>query len=135
MSIYDINEARQVEIFRALGDSTRLKILKLLSSGELCVCQIEQALKISQTLTSRHLSVLRMIGLVRTRKEGQWVYYSYNQPRTLFEQQVLACIKSSLPELPVGQRKTDDCNQPNLAEEKRSPTIADNRRRKHAAQG
>ena len=129
MSIYGIDDNWQVEIFRALGDPTRLRILKLLSRGELCVCQIEQALKISQTLTSRHLSVLRMTGIVRTRKEGQWVYYSYNQPRNVFEQQILACIKSSLPEESADQRQFDNCNEIKLAEHKRSVPHSDKKRR------
>src|SRR4030067_2043536 len=118
MSIYGMDDNRPVQIFRALDDTSRLRILKLLSRGELCVCQIEQALKISQTLTSRHLSVLRMTGIVRTRKEGQWVYYSYNQPRNKFEQQILACIKSSLPEPSTDQRQIDDCSQVSAVEHK-----------------
>lgn len=134
MSIYDINEARQVEVFRALGDSTRLKILKLLSGGELCVCQIEQALKISQTLTSRHLSVLRMTGLVRTRKQGQWVYYSYNHPRDTFEKKILACIKSSLPVPSVLQKDVEVCNQVNRAGDRASLPQPVKRSRSHASQ-
>jgi ArsR family transcriptional regulator len=134
MSMYAIDDAHEVEIFRALGDPTRLRILKLLTGGELCVCQIERALKISQTLTSRHLSVLRMTGLVRTRKQGQWVYYSYNQPRTAFEKHILTCIKSALPMPFVLQRDVDLCNQVSQPRNRASLPQPVRKRRSHANQ-
>jgi len=86
----------EAEIFRALGDVNRLRILKLLTLGELCVCQIEQSLRISQALTSRHLGILRMTGLVRARREGQWVHYSLAEPATAFEKLIRECIRATL---------------------------------------
>jgi ArsR family transcriptional regulator len=62
-------------LFRALGDETRLRIVALLSHGELCVCHLEQALELNQSTASRHLGILRMAGVVDTRREGTWVYY------------------------------------------------------------
>jgi ArsR family transcriptional regulator len=62
-------------LFRALSDETRLRIVALLTHGELCVCHIEQALTLTQPNASRQLGVLRAAGLVDTRKEGSWVYY------------------------------------------------------------
>ncbi len=62
-------------LFRALGDETRLRVVALLSHGELCVCQIEEALAIPQPTVSRHLGILRAAGVVETRREGSWVYY------------------------------------------------------------
>ena len=62
-------------LFKALGDETRLRIVALLSHGELCVCHIEAALSLSQPTASRHLSVLRSAGVVEPRREGTWVYY------------------------------------------------------------
>jgi ArsR family transcriptional regulator len=61
--------------FRALGDDTRLRIVALLSHGELCVCHLQEALCLSQPNVSRQLGVLRAAGLVRDRREGNWVYY------------------------------------------------------------
>lgn len=61
--------------FRALGDETRLRIVALLSHGELCVCHVEQALGISQPTVSRSMSILRAAGLVDGRRDGSWVYY------------------------------------------------------------
>ena len=63
------------DLFKALADSTRLRILGLLLTGEVCVCDIHQSLKIPQSKTSRHLAYLRKSGLVETRREGLWVHY------------------------------------------------------------
>jgi ArsR family transcriptional regulator, arsenate/arsenite/antimonite-responsive transcriptional repressor len=62
-------------LFQALGDATRLRILGLLLTGEVCVCHIHESLRISQPKASRHLAYLRRAGLVHTRREGLWVYY------------------------------------------------------------
>lgn len=64
------------KLFRALGDETRLRIVALLSHGELCVCHIEKALELSQPNVSRQLAILRAAGVVDTRREGSWIYYS-----------------------------------------------------------
>lgn len=62
-------------LFRALGDQTRLRIVALLSHGELCVCHLEAALDLNQSTASRHLGILRAAGVVDCRREGTWVYY------------------------------------------------------------
>ena len=62
-------------LFQALGDATRLRILGLLLAGEVCVCEIHGALKISQPKASRHLAYLRRAGLVVARREGLWMHY------------------------------------------------------------
>jgi len=59
----------------ALADPTRLRVLALLSGGELCVCHIHGRLALPQPLVSRHLAYLRRSGLVETRRQGVWVYY------------------------------------------------------------
>jgi len=64
------------QIFKALGDETRLRIMALLVSGqELCVCDIMAALDLPQSTVSRHLSYLRNTGLVDDRRQGIWMYY------------------------------------------------------------
>jgi ArsR family transcriptional regulator len=63
------------KLFQALGDATRLRILGLLLTGEVCVCHIHESLRVSQPKASRHLAYLRRAGLVETRREGLWVYY------------------------------------------------------------
>lgn len=62
-------------VFKALADVTRLRILGLLLTGEVCVCNIHESLKIPQPKASRHLAYLRRAGLVETRREGLWVHY------------------------------------------------------------
>jgi len=62
-------------VFKALADVTRLRILGLLLTGEVCVCHIHESLKISQPKASRHLAYLRKAGLVDTRRDGLWVHY------------------------------------------------------------
>jgi ArsR family transcriptional regulator len=63
-------------LFRALGDETRLRIVALLSHGELCVCHLEKALELSQPNVSRQLGILRAAGVVDSRRAGTWVYYA-----------------------------------------------------------
>jgi ArsR family transcriptional regulator len=69
-------EVRPVSrLFKALGDETRLRIVALLAHGELCVCHLQEALKLPQPSVSRQLALLRSAGLVEDRREGSWVYY------------------------------------------------------------
>ncbi len=63
-------------LFRALGDTTRLRCLMLLlREGELCVCELTEALALSQPKISRHLAHLRDAGITQVRREGTWVFY------------------------------------------------------------
>jgi ArsR family transcriptional regulator, arsenate/arsenite/antimonite-responsive transcriptional repressor len=62
-------------LFRAFADETRLRILNLLSKGELCVCDVMRVLKEPQSKVSRHLSYLKRAGLVVGRKQGLWMHY------------------------------------------------------------
>ena len=62
-------------LFKALADATRLRILGLLLTGEVCVCDIHESLKVPQSKASRHLAYLRRAGLVETRREGLWIHY------------------------------------------------------------
>jgi len=62
-------------LFKALADATRLRILALLLTGEVCVCDIHESLKIPQPKASRHLASLRQAGLVDTRRDGLWIHY------------------------------------------------------------
>jgi len=62
-------------LFNALADGTRLRIVNLLTEGELCVCDIMSVLREPQSKVSRHLAYLRRAGLVEARKQGLWMYY------------------------------------------------------------
>jgi ArsR family transcriptional regulator len=80
-------------LFRALGDETRLRIVALLSHGELCVCHLEEALRLSQPKVSRHLAILRSAGVVEHRRDGTWVHYRLaRQPDADSERQLRALV-------------------------------------------
>jgi len=77
LSSSDVLEVRPLtRLFRALGDDTRLRIVALLSHGELCVCHIESALDLNQSTASRQLGILKSAGIVDSRRDGTWVYYA-----------------------------------------------------------
>jgi ArsR family transcriptional regulator len=74
----------QSKVLKALADAIRLRILGLLSSREMCVCEVMVALDLTQPTASHHLRILENVGLVKDRKEGKWVFYSIANPE-LFE--------------------------------------------------
>lgn len=65
-------------IFKALGDVTRLKIVEMLSCGELCACDILESFQITQPTLSYHMKILTECGIVISKKEGSWTKYSNN---------------------------------------------------------
>lgn len=85
-----------VDLFKALSDETRLRIMVLLSEKELCVCQIEAALRLSQVKVSRHLAILRHAGLVKDKRDGLWIYYSIAEPKNKLEENLFDCFKQCL---------------------------------------
>lgn len=69
-----------VEVFRALADPIRLQLLaQIAARGPLCVCHLQDELPYTQSRISKHLSSLRRAGLVTTRREGTWIYYSVDE--------------------------------------------------------
>ncbi|MEW6622919.1 MAG: metalloregulator ArsR/SmtB family transcription factor [Bacillota bacterium] len=75
-SLEDEEILRLAELYRAMGDGTRIKILHALSQEELCVCDIAALVDMSQSAISHQLRILRSLRLVKYRKEGKMVYYS-----------------------------------------------------------
>lgn len=86
-------------VFRALSDKTRLRILRLLifSKKELCICEIMDSLKLAQYNVSKHIRELKLTGLVKERKEGRFVFYSIVNLRTGFARNLLKTVES-IPE-------------------------------------
>lgn len=64
-----------VDVFKAFGDNTRLRIIYILRQEELCVCEIEVILGITQSNASRHLNKLKTVGIIDYEKKSQWVHY------------------------------------------------------------
>lgn len=79
-------------LLRACADRTRLRILALLTRGELCVCDIQAALAAPQSKVSRHLATLRRAGLVADRRRGRWKHYSLAKPEGEFHRRLAACL-------------------------------------------
>lgn len=77
-----------LSVFKALSDETRLRIIKLLEQGELCVCDITAALDMVQPKVSFHLSALKEAGLIKDRKQGKWIHYSLNE-KDLFRRMLI----------------------------------------------
>lgn len=67
-------------LFAALSDATRLRLLNLMSDGEVCVCFFVAVLDTPQPTISRHLAYLRKAGLVADRREGKWIHYRITRP-------------------------------------------------------
>src|SRR2546425_6407804 len=68
------------QLFRALADSTRLRLLNLMNGREVCVCYFVEILKTSQPKISRHLAYLRRAGIVAARRDGKWMHYRLVAP-------------------------------------------------------
>lgn len=71
-----MNEIDVALICKALGDSNRLKIVRMLSDGEKCACKLLEAFEITQPTLSHHMKILCDCGLVNTQKVGKWSHYS-----------------------------------------------------------
>jgi ArsR family transcriptional regulator len=71
--------ARAARWFHALSDPTRVEIVRMLSHGERCVCELQNVLGAQQSRLSFHLRVLKESGFVTDRKDGRWVHYSLNR--------------------------------------------------------
>jgi ArsR family transcriptional regulator, arsenate/arsenite/antimonite-responsive transcriptional repressor len=84
-------------VFKALSDETRLRILKLLEKGELCVCDIVAALDLIQPKVSFHLGALKDAGLVRDRKEGKWIHYRFDDSDA-FRRFLILSVLERIPE-------------------------------------
>jgi ArsR family transcriptional regulator, arsenate/arsenite/antimonite-responsive transcriptional repressor len=93
--------------FKALADATRLRILGLLLTGEVCVCHIHESLKIPQSKASRHLAYLRRAGLVDTRREGLWIHYRMAQLSDPVLQTISQAVAHGLAHMDVVHRDAD----------------------------
>ncbi len=68
-----------VKLFKALSDETRIRILKVLLERACCVCEVMQALDISQSRASRNLGILENAGFIKSRRDGAWILYSIDE--------------------------------------------------------
>ena len=99
--------AEMERLFKALGDATRLRILGLLLSGEVCVCDIHESLKISQPKASRHLAYLRRSGMVETRLAGLWIHYRLASPSDPVLRAIADAVRHALTHMDVIHRDAE----------------------------
>ena len=86
------------ELFQSLSDLTRIRIVRLLveSNQEVCLCEISRSLAEPEYKLSRHIKVLRQVGIIKSVKEGRWVYHSINRGSKPFE--LLFQLIKSIPD-------------------------------------
>jgi ArsR family transcriptional regulator len=88
------NTDRAADIFKALSDRTRLRILHLLRSGELCVGDLVAVLRVPQPTASRHLTSLRRAGLITSRRNSYWTFYALAPARSELRRRLLDCLEA-----------------------------------------
>jgi DNA-binding transcriptional ArsR family regulator len=85
-------------VFKALGDPIRIRIVRMLArNGEMCVCMIMEDLGMTQSAVSHHLAAMKNAGLVRSRRQGQWIHYSLC--RDAIAEEALAFLQETLRDL------------------------------------
>lgn len=104
-----------IEIFKALSDENRIRILNLLKEGELCVCEIESILGMTQSNASRHLNKLRSLKIIGAEKKAQWVYYVIDEEfisknKMLFDYITEKLTKSDLYEKDIEKLNKYKCS-------------------------
>jgi ArsR family transcriptional regulator len=111
-----------LNVFKALSDETRLRILKLLEHGELCVCDIVAALDTIQPKVSFHLSTLKEAGLIRDRKQGKWIHYRINDS-DMFRRILILSVMERIPAVSVlkDRKRLEEFIQSKTKKTKRVP--------------
>lgn len=84
------------QLFRALADRTRLRLLNLMGDNEVCVCFFVEILQISQPRISRHLAYMKKVGIVASRREGKWMHYRIVTPSDADAERILADVQQYL---------------------------------------
>jgi len=93
-----------IDLFRAFADITRVRILNLLAQRAHCVCEFQSILRVPQPKISRHLAYLRRTGLVKTRREGKWIYYTLTLGTNAVHTSLLRCLRGCFSKVTILQR-------------------------------
>lgn len=86
----DLDEKKTAIIFKAFCDENRIKILKLLVTGEKCACKLLEEINVTQPTLSHHMKILCDSGVVTGRKDGKWTYYSISNDGAVY---ALKCLQ------------------------------------------
>ena len=92
------------KFFKALADHTRLRVIHLLGSDEVCVCSVVEALQSTQPKISRHLAYLRRAGLVEARRDGKWMHYRIVEPSDASAAEIFRDVREGLSANPQMKR-------------------------------
>lgn len=106
-----------IEIFKALSDETRLRILSLLLNEEMCVCEIEFALKLSQSNASKHLSILKILRILDSYKKAQWTYYRISEDFINMHKELWEYLTKQFEKLPSYENdllEFENCRKRNM---------------------
>jgi ArsR family transcriptional regulator, arsenate/arsenite/antimonite-responsive transcriptional repressor len=85
-----------VQLYKALSEEMRLRIMMLLTHGELCVCDLMEIFGEAQSKVSRHLAYLKHSGLVKSKRDGLWMHYSLREPMDSIAQAQISFLKEQL---------------------------------------
>lgn len=94
----DIDMRTLVKSVKALSDETRIRILKVLCERDCCVCEVRQALDISQSRASRNLNILESAGFVCSSRDGLWIVYSINKQADGYINALLGLLSTRIEE-------------------------------------
>ena len=100
-----------VQLFKALSDETRLRIVGLLTQGELCVCDLMDVLEEPQSKISRHLSYLKHSGLTYSKRVGVWMHYGLRKRTDAKCDHLVRFLREELSALPQSRKDIDRLNQ------------------------
>lgn len=103
-----------IDILKALADETRLRILSQILKSEMCVCEIEACLELTQSNASRHLTVLKKAGILDSYKSAQWTYYNISDKFINENKELYDYILKKISEIPYYEddcKKFDKCRQ------------------------
>lgn len=107
-------------LFKGFADPTRIRILNVLSAGELCVCDIVEILEIAQPTASRHLAYLRKSGLVTATREWKFAHYRLSTPRDALHRTLVGCVATCFRGIPALDAERTAAER-RVAERERAP--------------
>ncbi len=114
-----------IQIYKALSEEIRLRIIMLLTHGELCVCDLMEIFQETQSKISRHLAYLKHSGFVKNRRVGTWMHYSLKESMDKYKLAHISFMKQYLSEMAPFKndvKKMEEVKQLKLCEKQNTPT-------------
>ena len=105
-----------IDILKALSDETRMRIFRMILNGDMCVCEIENSLNLTQSNASRHLTVLKKAGILNSYKEAQWTYYKIAESFMSEEKLLFEYLKEKVIKLPKYEEDQENFKKCKLLE-------------------